>query len=115
MSETPDTTATTSAPPGEPKPYWVYRLAAWVAIVAGVVFIVSAIFFAGVWASHDGPPGPPCHGHHGHHGQHAMFHHGHHHGHHRGPGPMEPGPGQPGPGELPPSVTTHSPAPTPGR
>lgn len=116
MSETPDIT-TPPAPPGpvEQKPYWLYRLAAWVAIVAGIVFIVSSIFFAGVYAS-GGMRGQHCHrGHHGpHHG--AMFDKGFHRGPHWGPGPMAPPPGpeSPGPGEPPPSVT-HSPAPTPGR
>lgn len=109
MSETPDTTAASPAPAGEPKPYWLYRLAAWVAIVAGIVFIVSSIFFAGVWASHGGQRGHHCHGHHGHHGHHAAFHHGHH----RGPGPKAPA-DRPGPGELPSSVT-QTPEPTPGR
>ncbi|MCV7385975.1 hypothetical protein [Mycolicibacter longobardus] len=107
MSETPGTTATPPVPPGEPKPYWLYRLAAWVVTVAGIVFIVLSIFFAGVWASNGGPRGHHCHGHHGHH---AMFHKGPH----RGPGPMGPGPDRPGPGELPPPGT-QSPAPTPGR
>lgn len=109
MSETPDTTTTRPAPPGEPKPYWLYRLAAWVAIVAGIVFIVSSIFFAGVWLSGGGPGGHHCH--HGHHGHHAMFHKFHHHG----PGPMEFGPDSRGPGELPPSVTTQSPPSPAGR
>lgn len=109
MSETPDTTTTRPAPPGEPKPYWLYRLAAWVAIVAGIVFIVSSIFFAGVWLSGGGPGGHHCH--HGHHGHHAMFHKFHHHG----PGPMEFGPDSRGPGELPPSVSTQSPPSPAGR
>ncbi|WP_370492674.1 hypothetical protein [Mycobacterium sp. pW045] len=120
MSETPDTTTTPPAPPGEPKPYWLYRLAAWVAIVAGIVFIVSSIFFAGVWASKGGPRGHHCHHkHHGamfHKGFHEGFHGGFHHGPHRGPGSMAPpsGPEGPGPGEVPPLVT-RPPAPTPGR
>lgn len=120
MSETPETTTPPAAPPGpaEFKPYWVYRLAAWVAIVAGVVFTVSSIFFAGVWAGKGGPRGQHCH--HGHHGHHAMFHKGFHKGIHqslhRDLGPMAPlsGPEGPGPSEVPPSVT-RSPAPTPGR
>lgn len=117
MSETPETTAPSTAPsaPVEPKPYWLYRLAAWVAIVAGAVFIVSSVFVAGVWAS----GGMRGHCHHGHHGPHhgAMFHPGHH----RGPGPMMRGgpdgpgwPDGPGPDEVPPSVT-QPPARTPGR
>jgi len=111
MSETPQPANPSTAPPVEQKPYWLYRLAAWVAIVAGIVFIVSSIFVAGVYAS-GGMRGHHCH--HGHHGHHhgAMFHKGHH----RGPGPMVPpaGPEGPGPGEPPPSVT-RPPAPTPGR
>ncbi|MEB3034645.1 hypothetical protein [[Mycobacterium] nativiensis] len=111
MSETPQPAPAPTAPPApsEPKPYWVYRLAAWVAIVAGIVFIVSSIFLAGVYAS-GGMRGHHCH--HGHHGHHhgAMFHKGPH----RGPGPMMQGPEGEGPGELPPSVTK-PPAPAPGR
>lgn len=112
MSETPETTTAPPAPAGQEKPYWLYRLAAWVAIVAGIVFIVSSVFFAGVWASKDGPRG-----HHFHHGHHhgAMFHHK---GPHWGPPPMGPpgpeGAGPGGPGELPPKPT-QSPAPAPGR
>ncbi|HTM85271.1 MAG TPA: hypothetical protein VL179_10310 [Mycobacterium sp.] len=111
MSETPETTTASTAPPGAPapKPYWLYRFAAWVAIVAGIVFIVSSIFFAGVYAN-GGMRGHHCHhGHHGHyHG--AMFQKGDH----RGPGPMFRGSDQSGPGELPPSVT-QSPPVAPGR
>lgn len=108
MSEVPENTATSPATPAEFKPYWLYRLAAWVAIVAGIVFIVSSIFLAGVWVSHGGPRGHHCPGGHGHHAQHAMFHKGPHR-----PGPMWWGPDRPGPEELPPPVTTT--APTPGR
>lgn len=119
MSQTPEPTTPPAAPPVEQKPYWVYRLAAWVAIVAGVVFIVSSIFVAGVYAS-GGMRGHHCHrGHHGpHHGAmfHKGFHEGFHHGPHRGPGPMAPPPGPEGAGptDVPPSVT-RPPAPTPGR
>ena len=50
---TPTTVATTPAAPA--KPYWLYRFAAWVVIVAGILFIVTTIFFAGFRiASHDG-------------------------------------------------------------
>ncbi len=116
MSETPEATNPSTPPPGpvEPKPYWLYRLAAWVAVVAGIVFIISSIFAAGVYAS-GGMRGHGCH--HGHHGHHhgAMFDKGFHKGPHRGPGPMAPpGPEGPGPGEPPPSVT-RPPAPPPGR
>jgi hypothetical protein len=85
MTETPDTptrpAAVATTPAGEPvKPYWLFRLAAWVVIVAGILFIVTTIFFAGFRIA--------SHGHHGHHHKHphaAMFHQG-------GPG----GPGGPG-------------------
>ena len=40
-------TAPVPPPPHKPRPNRVYQAAAWVAIVAGVVFIVSAIFFTG--------------------------------------------------------------------
>lgn len=78
------------------KPYWLYRLAAWVAIVAGAVFIAAVIFFSGAILTHHGH-----HGHHFHHKMHhAMFHPG---GMHRGPG-GGPGAGTPGPGQPPQSV-----------
>jgi len=44
------------------KPYWLYRFAAWVGIVAGIVFIVLSVFFAGFKVAHLGHHG--CH-HHG--------------------------------------------------
>jgi hypothetical protein len=92
----------------------LYQVAAWVVIVAGILYIVTTIFFAGYkLAGHHG------HHHHGHH-QNAMVHH------HRGPGggphgpgaPLGPGapggPGNavPGPGQPPASV---APSLTPGR
>jgi len=40
-------TAPVPPPPHKHRPNRVYQAAAWVAIVAGVVFIVSAIFFTG--------------------------------------------------------------------
>ncbi len=52
------------------KPYWLYRFAAWVVIVAGIVFIVTTIFFAGFKIAHFGHHG--CHHHGGWHGQHSM-------------------------------------------
>jgi hypothetical protein len=81
------------------KPYWLYRFAAWVVIVAGIVFIVLSVFFAGFKVAHLGHH--HCH-HHGrhhhsmtqqggpqHHGQGAGFHHGL---------------GGPGPSQMPESV-----------
>lgn len=92
MSETSETptvrtaTATEPAPAAvEPahyhRPPRVFQAAAWVAIVAGIVFIIAVIFFTGYTL-----------------GRHAGFHGGHHHKHHaawmhhHGPG----GPGGPG-------------------
>lgn len=86
-----------TAPASPAKPYWLYRLAAWVVIVAGILYIVTTIFFAGYRIA----------GHHGHHGYH---HHGHHHPamfHQRGPGGPQGGAGGgavPGPGQPPQSV-----------
>jgi hypothetical protein len=111
MSETPEipTRPTTVAtnPAVEPaKPYWLYRFAAWVVIVAGILFIVTTIFFAGFKiAGHHGHHG--CHHHWGQH--HAMGPGGMHHGHGQGAG-FHGGPGGPGgsaslgPSQLPQSI-----------
>jgi hypothetical protein len=122
MSETPEiptrptTVATEPAAVPVVKPYWLYRFAAWVVIVAGIVFIVTTIFFAGFKVAHLGHH--HCH-HHGwhhaegqgphHHGQGAGFHHGP--GAFRdgprefhAPGGFEAGPGGPGPSQPPASV-----------
>ena len=106
MSESPESTSKPApsnppAPPGPPPPYWLYRLAAWVGIIAGIVFIVSSIFFAGVYVSKGG--------HHCHHGT-SMFHKGHHD---RGADHLSPGSEAPGPAQVPQSVT--QPPPAPGR
>ena len=96
MSETPDSptvrssTATATrereVEPVVHKTPKAFLAAAWVAIVAGVVFIIAVIFFTGFMlgktSSHHG-------GHHGHHKHHAMMWHKH--------GPGGPG-GQFGPG-----------------
>ncbi|WP_235192550.1 hypothetical protein [Mycobacterium asiaticum] len=76
MSEISDTPTTRTSTAVAPQPVHttpkVFRAAAWVAIVAGIVFIVSVIFFTGfrlgLAAGHGG--------HHGHHHKHhpAMFH-----------------------------------------
>ena len=120
MSETFDTPTvgtTTAIAPTPAAPAASYRTprvflgAAWVAIVAGIVFIVSVIFFTGMALAH----------HHG--GHHRGFHHAHHammmHPHRfGGPGGFGPGgprehrPGEPapvapttpGPGQIPSSV-----------
>jgi hypothetical protein len=107
MSETPEsptrpTAAATEAAAVAVKPYWLYRFAAWVVIVAGIVFIVLSVFFTGFKVAHLGHH--KCH-HHGwhhqqpggptgprHHDQGAAFHHG------------SIGPGGPGPSHMPESV-----------
>ena len=102
MSETSETptvrTATATAPPPPPPAEVVHRtprvfhFAAWVAIVAGIVFIVSVIFFSGyVLGKHSGHGGF----HHGHHMHHAMMWHPRHGGPGGpggGPGAIEKGP-----------------------
>ncbi|MCV7029276.1 hypothetical protein H7I03_08715 [Mycobacterium sherrisii] len=118
-SETPTTrSATATAPvPAEPvvhRPARVFQAAAWVAIVAGTVFIIAVIFFTGFLL---GRSTGHHHGHHHHHKHHAMVHP------HRwggpggpgggpigGPGANQPGgpgsvaPGAPGPSQIPSSV-----------
>lgn len=122
MSETSEnptvrsSTATAPVPAAEPAPYVhktpkVFLAAAWVAIVAGLVFIVSVIFFAGMALGHHG-------GHHHHHKHHAAMHH-HPMGGPGGPGgqwgppPAQQGasisgpasaPSAPGPSQIPSSV-----------
>ncbi len=120
MSETSDTptvrtsTATAPAPAAAPVPYRtprVFLAAAWVAIVAGVVFIVSVIFFTGMALGHQG------HGGMHHHKHHAAFMHPHRFGGPGGPGgpgggpaavqgggPASATPGAPGPSQIPSSV-----------
>ena len=120
MSETSETptvrSATATAPPPPPPAEVVHRtprvfqFAAWVAIVAGIVFIVSVIFFSGyVLGKHSGHGGF----HHGHYKHHAMMWHPRHGGPGGpggGPGAIPPGgpasatPGAPGPGQIPSSV-----------
>jgi hypothetical protein len=47
LEQEPTTAPVPPPPPRKHRPNRVYQAAAWVAIVAGVVFIVSAIFFTG--------------------------------------------------------------------
>jgi hypothetical protein len=119
MSETSETptarTPTATAPPREAPAEVAYRtprvfqFAAWVAIVAGIVFIVSVIFFSGyILGKHSGHGGF----HHGHKHHAMMWHRGH-----GGPGgqggqsavpqggPASATPGAPGPGQIPSSVS----------
>ena len=103
MSETPEiptrpTTVATEPATLPVKPYWLYRFAAWVVIVAGIVFIVTTVFFAGFKIAHIGHHG--CH-HHGWH--HSMGQADMHHHHGQGAGFHE-GFGGPGPSHMPESV-----------
>jgi hypothetical protein len=116
MSETSEnptvrsSTATAPAPATERALYKTPRVfiaAAWVAIVAGIVFIVSVIFFTGMALGHHGGH------HHHHHKHHAMMHRFGPGGPGGGPGANAPGapaapgavtPGAPGPSQIPSSV-----------
>lgn len=89
MAEIPEprTPAEGAPPPPAPqaKANRLYQTAAWVVIVAGIVFVVSVIFFAGAYLSDDGWRGHHRHGP-------CMMH--------MGPPPMAPGPDF-GPGPAP--------------
>ena len=116
MSETSETPTVQTATATEPPPAApaevvhvhkiprVFQFAAWVGIVAGIVFIVAVIFFAGFGLGRHSGHGGGFH--HGHHMQHAMMFH-HHQGGPGGPGAGGPAwvtPGAPGPGQIPPSA-----------
>jgi hypothetical protein len=118
MSETSEnptvrtSTATAPAPPpSEAAPHKtpkVFQFAAWVAIVAGIVFIVAVIFFTGFALGRHAHHGF----HHAHHKHHAMMMHPHRYGGpDGGPGATAPGgpasvtPGAPGPSQIPSSVS----------
>lgn len=113
ITDTPTTpTANAVAPPPEHRTPKVFKAAAWVAIVAGVVFIISVIFFTGFRLGMMSGG----HGHHGHHHKHhpAMMHRGGYPN--GGPGAVNPGGGPGGPSQVPPSVApSTAPSPTPGR
>src|SRR6516165_10056371 len=104
MSETPDppthpTSAAPTAPPPQPAyeratPPRIYVAAAWVVIVAGIVFILAIVFFAGAMVVGVG---------------HHCYYRGHHGMMFRPGGPWGPG-GPGGPSQLP---TTSAPAPAP--
>jgi hypothetical protein len=110
MSETPDTPTTPTTVATEPaivavKPYWLFRFAAWVGIVAGILFIVLSIFFTGFKVAHLGHHG--CHHHGWHHhsmGQGGPQHHGQGAGFRHGQGEFHHGFGGPGPSQMPESV-----------
>ncbi|MDQ1496737.1 MAG: hypothetical protein QOI86_77 [Actinomycetota bacterium] len=116
FSDTPTTRTSTAVAPERPSDALAYQIprvfkaAAWVAIVAGITFIVSVIFFTGMALGHHGG------GHHRHHHKHqsGMMHHS---GYPNGGAPqVSPGTGPGGPGQVPSSVApSTTPAPTPGR
>ena len=96
----------------------LYRLLAWVGIIAGVLFIVSVVFFSGFFLGKHSGGGP---GHHFGGGMHFMHRGGPPHGGPIGPGPWSGPGGQPGnagqglpPGPSP-QPPTSLPAPPPPR
>ncbi|WP_442791179.1 hypothetical protein [Mycobacterium sp. Aquia_216] len=114
-SETPTVRSSTATAPAPAEPVVVHRAprvfqaAAWVAIVAGTVFVLAVIFFTGFLL---GKSTGHHHGHH-HHKHHAMVH-PHRFGGPGGPGgwgatppgppPASVAPAAPGPGQIPSSV-----------
>ncbi len=121
MSETSETptvrsSTATALAPAEPvvvhRAPRVFQAAAYVAIVAGTVFVLAVIFFTGFMLGKSGGH----HGHHGHHHKHHAMVHPHHFGGPGGPGGQwgtppgatQPGasvaPGAPGPSQIPSSV-----------
>ena len=96
----------------EPKPNRLYQAAAWVAIVAGTLFIVAVIFFSGfILGKHSGGSG-----HFGREGwEHGMMIDRPHRDGQWGPGMMRPGgPDQGGPGGFGPSGPGGPAGPGPG-
>lgn len=75
LAATPQPPLPGGAQPPSAKPNRLYQAAAWVAIVAGIVFIVAVIFFAGFGLGRHANIHHRI-GHHRHH--HAMVHPGHH-------------------------------------
>ena len=71
----------------------LYQVAAWVVIVAGIVFVVAVVFFTGAWAGGGGH-----HFHHHHHGVFGPDGPGGPDGPPPWPGPWGQGPGPGGPG-----------------
>jgi hypothetical protein len=119
-SETPTVRSSTATAPAPVEPVVVHRAprvfqaAAYVAIVAGTVFVLAVIFFTGFMLGKS----TGHHGHHGHHHKHHAMVHPHRFGGPGGPGgqwgpppgvnqPGAPGavtPGAPGPSQIPSSV-----------
>jgi hypothetical protein len=121
MSETSETptvrsSTATALAPAEPvvvhRAPRVFQAAAYVAIVAGTVFVLAVIFFTGFMLGKSAGH----HGHHGHHHKHHAMVHPHRFGGPGGPGGQwgtppgatQPGasvaPGAPGPSQIPSSV-----------
>jgi hypothetical protein len=143
MSETPEhstepiapvATSTATVPPPyvpadpvvvENKPNRLYQIAAWVAIVAGSLFIVAVIFFSGfALGRHAGGAGHFGGGHHRHHfgmSEQAgppmmngpMMRGPGMWGPGGGPGMWRPGPDQSGPGQIPGQQPPQGPGPSP--
>ena len=118
-SETPTVRSSTATAPAPVEPVVVHRAprvfqaAAYVAIVAGTVFVLAVIFFTGFMLGKS----TGHHGHHGHHHKHHAMVHPHRFGGPGGPGgpggwqgatppapPASVAPGAPGPGQIPSSV-----------
>jgi hypothetical protein len=118
MSETSETPTVRSSTATAPAPATtvehpvhrtprVFQVAAWVAIVAGIVFIVATIFFSGYSLGKHSGGGH----HHGHHHHAAMMHPRFHQGGPGGPNAIQPGatpssvaPAPAGPSQIPSSV-----------
>ena len=109
MTETPEPrtepTTVTAAPPRKDErrgPHWLFKLAAWVVIIAGIVFVFAVVFWTGlVIGAHGG-------GHHWHHDGRGMQHSRHSEMWERGPmGPWQP------PGFGPPAITAPGGIPSP--
>lgn len=120
MTETPEnpTAAGTPAPESAPKngPGRLYAAAAWVVIVAGIVFIASTVFFTGMFLAKMGDGPRHHHGDRGGHSCPMMQHRGPGHG----PGMMHGGPERPDRPERPAQPgaeqqQTPAPATPPGR
>jgi hypothetical protein len=102
MTGTPESSTEQAAVATE-RPNMLSQIAVWVGLVAGVVFIVAAIFFSGLFIGSGGyfdRGGDDC----------GMYHHCHMMGPGGmiGPGQMGPGqmgPGQMGPGQQQPTTT----------
>jgi len=113
MTQTPESRIEPAAVTTK-RPNMVSQIAVWIGLVAGVVFIVAVIFFAGLFIGSGGYFDRDRHG-----DDCGMHHRGHMMGPGgmMGPGQMAPGqmgPGQMGPGQQQPTTTPPAPT-TPAR